>query len=309
MRIVSLLPSATEIVCALGMAEQLVGRSHECDYPEVVKTLPVCTAPRFDPHGSSAEINARVREVLREALSVYRVDEALLQALQPDVIITQSLCEVCAVSLADVRQAVCAWSAATQIVSLEPNRLGDVFMDIQRVAEALGVPERGAEVVAALRAHMAAIAERARPLPDKPTVACIEWIDPLMAAGNWIPELVEMAGGINLFGEAGAHSPWLTWDALRAADPQVIILMPCGFDIARTAEDLPILQALEGWQSLRAVQTGRVYLTDGNQYFNRPGPRLAESLEILAEILHPEIFAFGHQGSGWQAVALKKAAL
>ncbi|MBO9309784.1 MAG: cobalamin-binding protein, partial [Chloroflexi bacterium] len=163
------------------MAEQLVGRSHECDYPEVVKTLPVCTAPRFDPHGSSAEINARVREVLREALSVYRVDEALLQALQPDVIITQSLCEVCAVSLADVRQAVCAWSAATQIVSLEPNRLGDVFMDIQRVAEALGVPERGAEVVAALRAHMAVIAERARPLPDKPTVACIEWIDPLMA--------------------------------------------------------------------------------------------------------------------------------
>jgi iron complex transport system substrate-binding protein len=309
MRIVSLLPSSTEIVCALGMAEQLVGRSHECDYPETVKTLPVCTAPKFDPQGSSAEINARVREVLREALSVYRVDEALLQALQPDVIVTQSLCEVCAVSLADVQQAVCTWSASAQIVSLEPNRLSDVFMDIQRVAEALGVPERGAEVVAALQARMTAIAERAHALPDKPTVACLEWIDPLMAAGNWMPELVEMAGGINLFGEAGAHSPWLAWDALRAADPQVIILMPCGFDMARTAEDLPILQALDGWQSLRAVRTGRVYLTDGNQYFNRPGPRLVESLEILAEILHPSVFRFGHEGSGWQVAALKKATL
>jgi len=130
-----------------------------------------------------------------------------------------------------------------------------------------------------------------------------------MAAGNWMPELVEMAGGINLFGEAGAHSPWLAWDALRAADPQVIILMPCGFDMARTAEDLPILQALDGWQSLRAVRTGRVYLTDGNQYFNRPGPRLVESLEILAEILHPSVFRFGHEGSGWQVAALKKATL
>lgn len=303
MRIVSLLPSSTEIVCALGMADQLVGRSHECDYPEMVKTLPICTAPKFDPHGSSAQINERVRAVLSEALSVYRVDEALLQSLQPDVIVTQSLCEVCAVSLADVQQAVCTWSSAAQIVSLEPNRLADVWADVQRVADALGVAERGAAVVAALQARMAAIATQAQALPEQPSVACIEWVDPLMAGGNWMPELVEMAGGINLFGEAGQHSPWLTWEALRAADPEVIILLPCGFDMARTAQDVPILQGLEGWTALRAVQNERIYLTDGNQYFNRPGPRLVESLEILAEILHPDHFRFGHEGSGWQRLA------
>jgi iron complex transport system substrate-binding protein len=308
MRVVSLLPSSTEIVCALGMIDALVGRSHECDYPEAVKTLPVCTAPKFDPHGTSAQINERVREVLREALSVYRVDEALLQSLQPNVIVTQSLCEVCAVSLAEVQQAVCTWSDTARIVSLEPNRLEDVFSDIERVAEALGVPERGAALVAQLRARIAAIAERTRAIQAKPTVACLAWIDPLMAAGNWIPELVEMAGGINLFGESGAHSPWLTWEALREADPEVIIMLPCGFDMARTAQDLPILEALDGWQSLRAVRSGRVYLTDGNQYFNRPGPRLVESLEILAEILQPDLFNFGHRGTGWQ-VAERKVAL
>ncbi|PJF35248.1 MAG: cobalamin-binding protein [Candidatus Thermofonsia Clade 1 bacterium] len=304
MRVVSLLPSSTEIVCALGMADHLVGRSHECDYPEQVKALPVCTAPKFDPHGTSAEINQRVREVLREALSVYRVDEALLQRLQPDVILTQSLCEVCAVSLAEVQKAVCTWSQAARIVSLEPNRLEDIFADIHRVAEALGVPESGERLVMDIRWRMEVVADRAQRLPHKPTVACLEWIDPLMAAGNWIPQLVEMAGGINLFGEAGAHSPWLAWEALREADPEVIILMPCGFDIARTAQDLPILQALEGWHKLRAVQTGQVYLTDGNQYFNRPGPRLLQSLEILAEILHPKVFPFGHRGKGWQVASL-----
>ncbi len=303
MRIVSLLPSSTEIVCALGMADQLVGRSHECDYPEMVKTLPICTAPKFDPHGSSAQINERVRAVLSEAISVYRVDEALLQSLQPDVIVTQSLCEVCAVSLSDVQQAVCTWSSAAQIVSLEPNRLADIWADVQRVADVLGVSERGAAVVAALQARMAAITVQAQALAEKPTVACIEWVDPLMAGGNWMPELVERAGGVNLFGEAGQHSPWLTWDALRAADPEIIILMPCGFDMARTAQDVPLLQGLEGWAALRAVQNERIYLTDGNQYFNRPGPRLVESLEILAEILHPNHFRFGHEGSGWQRLA------
>ncbi len=309
MRVVSLLPSSTEIVCALGMADALVGRSHECDYPEVVKRLPICTAPKFDPHGTSAEINQRVREVLHEALSVYRVDEVLLASLQPDVIVTQSLCEVCAVSLAEVQQAVCAWSNSAQIVSLEPNRLTDVFADIRRVAGALGIPERAEALVAQLEARIAAIARQVETLETRPTAACLEWIDPLMAAGNWIPELVALAGGVDLFGKAGAHSAWLQWEAVRESDPEVIILMPCGFDMTRTAQDLPILEALDGWQSLRAVRTGRVYLTDGNQYFNRPGPRLVESLEILAEILHPDVFSFGHRGTGWQPAELRKAAV
>ncbi len=147
---------------------------------------------------------------------------------------------------------------------------------------------------------MDAVADRARALPQRPTVAYVEWIDPLMAGGNWMPELVDMAGGINLFGEAGRHSPWMTWEDLRAVDPEVIVIAPCGFDIARTREDMPVLTAKDGWPELRAVRSGRVYLLDGNQYFNRPGPRLVESLEILAEILHPQSFRFGHEGPGWE---------
>jgi iron complex transport system substrate-binding protein len=147
---------------------------------------------------------------------------------------------------------------------------------------------------------MATIASRALALADRPRVACIEWVEPLMAAGNWVPELVEMAGGVNLFGQAGKHAPWMTWEQMRDADPDVIVLMPCGFDIGRTMQDVPLLEAKDGWASLKAVRRGRVFATDGNQYFNRPGPRLAESLEILAELLHPEAFAFGHEGGGWR---------
>lgn len=187
-RVVSLIPSATEIVCLLGLEGQLVGRSHECDYPPSVQRLPICTAP----------------------------------------------------------------------------------------------------------------AERSQSTDARPTVACIEWLDPLMAGGNWLPELVDLAGGDNRFGAAGAHSPWMTWESLRESDPDVIVLLPCGFDIARTRKELPALTRQPGWSELRAVRGGRVYLTDGNQFFNRPGPRLVESLEILAEIIHPQCFSFGHESRGWQ---------
>jgi iron complex transport system substrate-binding protein len=168
------------------------------------------------------------------------------------------------------------------------------------VADALDASDRGEALVRGLQERMNAIAERARPLSARPTVACVEWIEPLMAAGNWMPQLVEMAGGVNLFGEVGKHSPWLTWEQLCGADPDVILLTPCGFDIARTRRDLGVLTAKPEWPRLRAVRSGRVFLADGNQYFNRPGPRLAESLEILAELLHPNAFAFGHEGTGWQ---------
>lgn len=299
-RIVSLIPSSTEIVCALGFQDQLVGRSHECDYPEGVDQLPACTAPKFNTDGSSYEIDQRVRAVLQESLSVYRIDAELLKTLDPDVIITQAQCEVCAVNLKDVQQVVCDWlDTPAEIVSLEPNRLDDVLCDIERVAIALGAPERGAAYVADMRRHMTAIAEQTRGLTNKPTVASIEWIEPLMAAGNWIPELVEMAGGTSLFAEAGKHSPWMTWDDLYAGDPDVIVVLSCGYDIPKTLSELQPLTGHPDWSSLRAVRENRVYVTDGNQYFNRPGPRLAESLEILAEILHPTLFNFGHQGMGW----------
>ncbi|HEY9842322.1 MAG TPA: cobalamin-binding protein [Candidatus Obscuribacterales bacterium] len=302
-RIVSLLPSATEIVCGLGFQDQLVGRSHECDFPAGVQALPVLTAPKFEPDGTSYAIDQRVRAIVQEGLAVYRVDATLLRQLGPDVIVTQSQCEVCAVNQADVEAAVCELTGhPLEIVSLKPDDLAHVWQDIQNVAQALGAPERGQALLADLQGRMQTISERAQKAPVRPRVACIEWIEPLMAAGNWMPELIELAGGINLFGTAGQHSPWMKWPDLRAADPDVLLIMPCGFDIARIRQETDLLQALPGWSGLKAVMSGQVYVTDGNQYFNRPGPRLVDSLEILAEILHPGLFEFGHQNTGWEVL-------
>jgi iron complex transport system substrate-binding protein len=299
-RIVSLIASSTEIVCALGFESQLVGRSHECDYPPSVKRLPVCTRPKFSTDGTSGEIDQRVKATLQKALSVYWVDTNLLRQLRPSQIITQAQCEVCAVSLRDVELAVCDLTDSEPvIVSLQPNGLADVWGDIQRVAEASGIPERGRQLVQKLKKQMEHIAEKAREIHHQPRVACIEWIDPLMAAGNWMPELVEMAGGINVFGEAGKHSPWIVWEDLLNTDPDVIIILPCGFDIQRTRQELSILTQKPGWSGLKAVRERHIFVMDGNQYFNRPGPRLADSLEILAEVLHPGVFKFGHEGKGW----------
>jgi iron complex transport system substrate-binding protein len=303
MRIVSLIASATEIVCALGFENDLVGRSHECDHPESVKRLPICTEPKFNVQGTSYEIDQRVKAILQEGLSVYRVHADQLRELKPDVIVTQSHCEVCAVSLKDVEQAVCTWlDSRPQIVSLAPDGLGDVWAGMIQVAEALGVPERGTTLVEGLQARMRAIKTKTGEITNRPTVACIEWIEPLMASGNWMPDLVMMAGGVNLFGESGKHAPWLTWEDLVNRDPEVILVLPCGFDIPRTREEMPSLTRRPGWESLRAVRSGRVYLMDGNQFFNRPGPRLVESLEILAEVLHPSLFSFGHEGTGWKMI-------
>jgi iron complex transport system substrate-binding protein len=299
LRIISLIASATEIVCALGFESRMVGRSHECDFPASVKRLPVCTSPKFEVEGLSYEIDERVKAILQEALSVYRVDADLLESLRPTHIVTQSQCEVCAVSLKDVEQAVCQFTSSQPvIISLEPNALADVWADIRRVAASLNAPERGEELVASLLRRMDDIAAKARTAGSRPTVACVEWIEPLMAAGNWSPELVEMAGGVNRFGEAGRHSPWMSWEELVAANPDVILISPCGFDIARTMEETHLLAGKSEWPELKAVKENRVFVADGNQYFNRPGPRLVESLEILAETIHPELFHFGHEGKG-----------
>jgi len=300
-RIVSLIASATETVCALGFERDLVGRSHECDFPESVKRLPVCTEPKFNVEGTSYQIDQRVKAILQEGLSVYRVHADTLRDLRPDVIVTQSHCEVCAVSQRDVEQAVCSWlDARPRVVSLAPDGLEDVWAGFRQVAEALGVPERGTALVERLRGRMRDIEGRAAGLTPRPTVACVEWIEPLMASGNWMPDLVTMAGGVNLFGEAGKHAPWMSWEELAARDPDVVLVLPCGFDIARTRQDIHLLTGRPGWDGLKAVRGRRVYLLDGNQFFNRPGPRLAESLEILAEVLHPSAFHFGHEGTGWQ---------
>jgi iron complex transport system substrate-binding protein len=300
-RIVTLLPSATEIVCALGFEDSLVGRSHECDFPASVARVPPLTEPKFNPEGTSAEIDQRVKKIVGDALSVYRVDAARLRELRPDVIVTQSQCEVCAVSERDVEAAVAEWlGARPKIVSLAPYSLDDVFTDMQRVADALDASSRGTKLVSQLRARFSGIAEKARRASERPSVATIEWIDPMMAGGNWMPTLVEKAGGINLFGKAGAHSPWMKFDELAVSDPDAILIAPCGFNMDRASQDLPALTSHAQWASLKAVRARRVFMADGNQYFNRPGPRIAESLEILAEILHPEIFNFGHEGAGWR---------
>ena len=301
MRVVSLLPSSTEIICALGGRELLVGRSHECDHPPGVGELPACTAPKFDPDGTSYEVDQRVKAILQEAASVYRVDADLLDELAPDWLVTQSQCEVCAVSLKDVEEAACRLvRSRPSILSLEPNRLEDVWADIGRVAAALEVEERGHGLVAGLRERLERLAARTAARGERPTVACIEWFEPLMAAGNWIPELVEIAGGRNLLSVAGAHSPWLSWEALEEAQPEFILLMPCGFDIPRCRKELPALTRQPAWARLRAVGEGRVFLTDGNQFFNRPGPRLVESAEIVAEILHPGEFEIAREERGWE---------
>lgn len=298
-RIVSLIPSATEIVALLGMSDRLVGRSHECDYPESVKALPVCTEPKFNPEGSSAEIHGRVTDLLQSALSVYRIKTEVLEPLQPTHILTQAQCEVCAVSLGDVEEAVAQLTGIQpQVISLQPNVLADVWADIERVAAALGVS--AVEQIAALQQRVEDCRQVTQSLEHRPTVACIEWSNPLMAAGNWIPELVELAGGQSLFGVAGQHSPWLQWDELMAANPEVMIFMPCGYDLQRTRQDAESLSHHPQWSSLKAVQAGEVYITDGNQYFNRPGQRLVDSLEILGEILHPHCFPSSYQGTGWE---------
>lgn len=288
MRVVSLLPSATEIVCALGAADQLVGISHECDYPDEIRDRPVITRSRLAPHGSSLDIDHAVRGVLRDALSIYDVDTNQLAALAPDVIITQDLCEVCAVSLDDVRTAVArlAHRDAIQIVSLRPTRLGHVLDDLGQVAAALARPTRGHALRAALDHRIRAIATRAARASTRPRVASIEWIDPLMLGGTWMPELIELAGGVAIGAAPGAPAPTLPPAALADLQPDIVLIKPCGFSIERTLTERHVLQR----NILDLVAPARVYLSDGNAFFNRPGPRLVDSLEILAACTHPTDF-------------------
>ncbi|HNG20886.1 MAG TPA: cobalamin-binding protein [Candidatus Obscuribacter sp.] len=302
-RLVSLIASSTEIIHALGLGDYMVGRSHECDYPAAVKSLPVCTAPKFNVDGSSKEIDARVKEILEKSLSVYLVDARKLDELAPTHVLTQAQCEVCAVSLKDVQAAACELiHSRPEIISLSPNCLEDYFLDLEKVGASLQVEAAAQTLIEVSRKRLAEVKEKARRYlcesgraPLK--VAVIEWIEPLMAAGNWMPELVEMAGGINLFGEAGRHSPWMDFASLQSREPDVIIVTPCGFDNERTLKEMPALCNIPGFHDLQAVKNERLYIADGNQYFNRPGPRLMDSLEILAEIFYPQAFPARYQES------------
>jgi iron complex transport system substrate-binding protein len=300
-RIASLLASGTELVCALGLGERLVARSHECDFPDWVKRLPAVSRPTFDVGGSSAEIDARVRERLHAGAPLYEVDDALLAALAPDVIVTQTHCEVCAVSPADLAHGTPAKLERRQVVALETGTIAGILDGFQHVARVLGAADAGRALVAGIRARLTALGEKTRALPSpRPTVACLEWIDPVFAMGNWGPELIALAGGTCMLGAAGAHSTTLPWQALRDADPDVIVVAPCGFGVERTLAEMPTLAAQPGWAAMAAVRAGRVYVADGNLYFNRSGPLLFETPEILAEILHPAGFPPAHEGAVWR---------
>ena len=272
-RAVSLIASATEIICALGARDLLVGRGDGCDFPPEGARLPSLTEPKFPVTGPSYDIDSRVKAILQEGLSVYRVDAQKLEALRPDIIITQDHCEVCAVSLKDVEAALSAWGGRkVEIVSLKPYGLADIWEDIAGVARALGRERQGKRLVEELKARMASIAEQTGAARTRPRGAVIEWVDPLMAGGNWMPELVQMAGGEDLFGAAGQPSPWLDWDEVIAADPDLILVHPCGFDMARTLQEMPLLEHRPGWRGLKAVQHDRTSSPTAH-YFNRPGPR------------------------------------
>ena len=299
LRIISLLPSATEIIDSLGLTEALVGRSHECDFPPSVKDLPVCTEARLNSDKRSGQIDADVQTLIQQALSIYQIKTEVLDRLQPTHIITQDQCDVCAVNISEVERAIAKLTDShPQVISLQPALLKEVWQDLERVANILGVSAEG--TIAKLQSRIKAISDREVLVTERPTVVALEWTEPLMVGANWIPELIELAGGEPLLGVKGENSPYLYWESLIDVDPEIIVIMPCGFDLERTARESKILTKHPAWKTLKAVKNGKVFLTNGNAYFNRPGPRLVDSAEILAEIFHPELFNFGYKGISWK---------
>jgi len=296
MRIVSLLPSATEMICALGLGDRLVGVTHECDFPAFVRGLPKVTRTLVPTEATSAEIDRLVRERLRTKGALYALDLPALERLRPDLIVTQALCGVCAVAEEEVRAAACTLPGNPRVVNLEPQTLSEVFGAIRQVAEAAGVGEAGASlrregerIVGGLAARVEAVVARAAGMRHKPRVALLEWLDPPFSCGHWSPELVRLAGGVEGLGQEGKASRPLRWEEVMTWQPEVVLVACCGFGVERTLEDIPPLQSVPGWRELPAVRHGRVCVTDGSQYFSRPGPRLVDSLEILAHALDPEV--------------------
>jgi iron complex transport system substrate-binding protein len=290
-RIVSLLPAATEIVAALDRADWLVGVSHECDYPPQVKTRPRVTRCEIYGKGlSSAEVDAWVNGQLAVGRPLYTLDAELLQALEPDVILTQQLCDVCAIDYGSVAAFAASLPKRPKIVNLEPSTLAEIFGDIERVAAALSEVDRGQALVASLRQRVDRIRSRVAKATTRPRCCHLEWIDPLFCSGHWTPELMEMAGATDPLGRKGLPSIRVAWEQLLKAQPEILVLACCGYDAGRTLQDLEILKRHPGWNTLPAVSRRQVYAVDGSAYFSRPGPRIVDSLEMLAEIAHPELF-------------------
>jgi iron complex transport system substrate-binding protein len=304
-RIVSLLAAGTEMVAALGAGDELVGVSHECDHPpEVVAGRPVLTSARVGPLPSSAGVDRTIRELVADALAIYDVDLELLAVLEPDVIVTQDLCRVCAVSVEDVRTAVAKLAAKgdVRLVSLHPRSLGAILDDLRQLAAALGRPAEGARVVALLRERIERVRAVAAGARTRPAVVTVEWIEPVMLGGLWMPELIELAGGVPLGVAAGEPAPTVARDRLAELAPEVVVVKPCGFTVERTLQELHTLASALPWEAW-SDRGARVYVADGNAYFNRSGPRIVDSLELLASLVHPD--RFPEHASGFGAAAVR----
>jgi iron complex transport system substrate-binding protein len=290
-RIVSLLPSSTEIVCGIGLEQALVGISHACDYPASIANRPRLTTPKINVHADSHRIDQEVRARLGEGLSIYDIDTDQLHLLQPDLIITQDQCEVCAVPYDEVIKATQhILGAHVEVLSLHPTMLHDIWSDIRRIGAATGHTSQADHLLDILFDRVKAILNESTTIETPPRVAVIEWIDPLILAGNWVPEMIQIAGAQDALCQMGAHSQPIKWQVLQDYDPDILLIIPCGYRLGQTLAELPTLQNLPDWHNLLAVRQGRVYAVDGNAYFNRPGPRIVDSLEILAGLSHPDLF-------------------
>lgn len=293
MKLVSLLPSATEILVKLGLEENLVGVSHECDYPKTVQSLPRLTSTRVNPSLDSSAINKSVLEVMKNAVSVYDLDVELLKFLKPDFIVTQDLCDVCAVSFSQVEEA-CRELLGAKIISLKPKKLGNIWNDVLSTAETLGVKQKGQQFLREVDERVKFVCDRLTDQGnEKPNVLTIEWIDPIYVGGMWLPEMIDIAGGQVCIAESGQPAPVVDREALTQINPDVVVVKPCGYKLDQTLKEMELLKNQIPWQDWQAP---RFYLVDGNSYFNRPGPRILDSLEILAYCTHPDLFPeFGKQ--------------
>lgn len=305
MRICSLLPGATEVVAALGLADDVVGVSHECDYPPAMRHKPVLVTPAIDAERSdSAEIDRQVRDTLSAGERLYALDERLFAQAQPDLVITQDLCQVCAVTPGQLEQAIRQLPKQPRLLTLNPSSLTDVIHDVERIGTATGQADKGATFAASLRTRLQAIRERVSAVKTRPKVVCLEWLDPLYLGGHWVPEMVDWAGGKDMLGTAGVPSAKVTWEQVRTAQPEVLIVMACGFSVERTLRELaakPPQNRWPDWQDLPAVRHDRCYAVDAAAYFSRPGPRLVDGVAILAALLHPELFPNAEQPTPAQA--------
>jgi iron complex transport system substrate-binding protein len=292
LRIVSFLPAATEMVCALGLADDLVGISHECDHPPEVRSRPVIVRPAIPLDGlSQREIDERVTRRLREGMSLYAVDEIRLRELAPDLILTQDLCQVCAPSGNEITQTVKSLPKKPRILSLTPKSLDGIFENLREIGRATGRLNDAEALIADSRARLNRVAAATRHVV-RPRVFCMEWLDPVYCSGHWAPEMVDLAGGVDSLGRKGADSVRIPWEDVRQWAPELLILMPCGYRLDKVLELAPQIFANPGWADLPAVQHGRVYAVDANSYFARPGPRVVEGTELLAHLIHPELFSW-----------------